>query len=332
MATLLFDLRERKDDYAKVTCIFANGSLSTTHDDNDSFTIMMMRASFPTGLSWPPLTRNVLITAICGALVALVLEPDHTKALPVLVAFGLWFTHIFFAVGLYLLLASFAIRHELHRWISLVAPLALLPLFFAPISLLLDYGLGNPDDGDLTWSNFPSLYLEEVVAVAPLVTVLALISAYFARGDLFRDSASQVEQPNKIVSGNAPSPRLNELFAEVPARLGNNLIRIAAQDHYVEIVTTNGHILASRKFSDCVGKLAKYTGLQCHRSHWINLDHIADVERSGSTYNCVMSNGDRVPVSRRRWGELKRRRAAETRVSLVDVSTTLSTSSRCHND
>jgi hypothetical protein len=324
---LLCELRERMAGSVKETCIFANGRVSTTHDDNGKLAIMTMSVSHLTHLRWPPLTRSVFFTALCGALVALVLEPDHTKGLPILVAFGLWFTHIFFAVGLYLLCAALAIRLELPRWIALALPLLVLPLVFAPISLLLDYGLGNPDEGDLTLSSFPSLYVEEIVAVAPLVTVLALISAYIARGELFRNHEPEVERPGTNVTRQPASPRLSELFEDVPARLGDDLIRIAAQDHYVEIVTANGRILVTNRFSDCVVRLGRYPGLQCHRSHWINLNHIKNVERSGSTYDCIMSNGDRVPVSRRRWGDLKKRRNSGTGVPMVDLETPVSTSS-----
>ena len=55
--------------------------------------------------------------------------------------------------------------------------------------------------------------------------------------------------------------------------------------------------------------VAHLDGLQCHRSHWVNLRHVEALARSGSAYVCTLSNGDTVPVGRRRFSELKQRLA-----------------------
>ncbi|AUQ48270.1 LytTR family DNA-binding domain-containing protein [Phaeobacter inhibens] len=69
----------------------------------------------------------------------------------------------------------------------------------------------------------------------------------------------------------------------------------------MEIVTTAGWDLVMLKFSDCVEKLKPLEGVQCHRSRWVRLKHCRWISSCGSAYVCEMSNGDAVPVSRRRY-------------------------------
>ncbi|MES0879934.1 LytTR family DNA-binding domain-containing protein [Roseibium sp. SCP14] len=283
---------------------------------------MMTSDPSSAGPHWLAVVKNVALTALVGTCIAMVLEPDHTAGLPVLVAFGLWFTHFFFAAGLYLASVRLAMKAGLTELRALIVSVPLLPILFAPFSLFLDYGFGNPDEAALTLSGFPMLYLDEVVAIAPLMLLLAVIVAY-----LFRKDQSQQLEPAMSEQDVSPQPvepsppKLSDLIEGVSADLGEDLIRMAAQDHYVEIVTNQGRALVTEKFSDCVAKLEHFNGMQCHRSHWISLAHVQNVERSGSAYSCLMTNGDRIPVSRRRWTDLKKQRAVD-RISASPASLT----------
>lgn len=255
--------------------------------------------------------RNTALTALVGSLIAMVLEPEHTAGLPVLVAFALWFTHFFFAAGIFLLSVVLAMQVGLSELRALIVSVPLLPFLFAPFSLLLDHGFGNPDEAALTLSNFPALYLDEVAAIAPLMLMLAVVVAYLFRQETRRKPAlenDELESSSRIAD--PVPPKLSDMIKGVPEGLGEDLIRMAAQDHYVEIVTSQGRALITEKFSDCVEKIEHLNGMQCHRSHWINLSHVESVERSGSAYSCLMTNGDRIPVSRRRWSDLRKQRAA----------------------
>ena len=80
-----------------------------------------------------------------------------------------------------------------------------------------------------------------------------------------------------------------------------------AQDHYVEVVTTQGRSLLSEQFGECVDKLADLDGIHGHRSHWVRLAHVVDIKKKGSASACLMSNGEEVPVSRRQYSEFTSR-------------------------
>jgi len=248
-----------------------------------------------TGPDWRILAKKLLILALVGGCLALVLEPDHTSGLPIFSAFGLWSTHILFAAALFL--AGFWALQRLGVIdpVAAIASALFLPALFAPVSLMLDYGFGKPDEELASAESVFTIYLSEVVAVAPVALTVALVVAFI----LHRDAPHHEDRTERA------SPSLKSMIDAVPSSLGNDIIRVHAQDHYVEVVTTQGSAFLTEQFGDCVEKLEQLDGIQCHRSHWVSLAHVKDVVRSGSSYICTLSNGDEVPVSRRRYSKLK---------------------------
>lgn len=261
------------------------------------------------GTRWPAVLKNALMASLAGGGLVLVLEPDHSAGLPLLSAFGLWSTHIFFALALFVLSLAALLRLGLPGPLPAVAALLLLPVIFAPVSLLLDLGFGKPDEELASAAGLAAVYLSEVLAVVPVTVAAALVMSFL----LYRAALRRAAQAPQPPPGRAPP--LREMIAGIPQALGNDIIRLHAQDHYVEVVTAEGRCLLSDRFSDCVARLQAVPGLQCHRSHWISLRHVAELSPSGSAYLCTLSNGDRVPVSRRRYAELKGRLGSGPSVS-----------------
>lgn len=250
-----------------------------------------------TGVNWRVLSKKVLIVALVGGCFALALEPNHTSDLPIFAAFGLWSTHIMFAAALFLVSFWAIQRLGVLDPVAAIVSALLLPALFAPVSLLLDFGFGNPDEELVSAESPVTIYLSEVMAVAPVALTVALVVAFI----LYRDAPDREDQTEMA------TPSLRSMIDSVPRSLGNDIIRVGAQDHYVEVVTSKGNVLLTEQFGDCVEKLEQLDGFQCHRSHWISIDHVTDLSRSGSAYTCTLSNGDEVPVSRRRYSELKDR-------------------------
>jgi DNA-binding LytR/AlgR family response regulator len=83
-------------------------------------------------------------------------------------------------------------------------------------------------------------------------------------------------------------------------------VSIQADLHYLHVRTTRGRatILASMSAAEtALGEL----GLRVHRSHWIALAHVARVARTARGTILILSDGARVPVSRRRSAEVQAR-------------------------
>lgn len=251
----------------------------------------------------PQTLKTTLGASVAGAVVVLVLQPEHTSSLPILVAYGLWATHLFF--GFLLFLSGVALLQRLgwrNPWPTIVSAL-MLPVLFGCVSLALDFGFGNPEEAAQSATTLLGVLLEEIVAVTPASFVIAGTLIYFLRRE-----TPPVEPTAMPVEPEAPTAvSLRSLIASVPLDLGNDIIRMHAQDHYVEVVTTRGRSLLSEQFGECVDKLADLDGIHCHRSHWVRLVHVADIKKKGSAYACLLSNGEEVPISRRKYSEFKSR-------------------------
>ncbi|MGO1119753.1 LytTR family DNA-binding domain-containing protein [Rhodovibrionaceae bacterium A322] len=256
---------------------------------------------------------KLLVLSFIGGALAVAIEPDHTANLPLVTSFGLWASHIFLIAGLLLLLLRLLNRLHYPPLVTLAAAFLPLPLFFAPLSLFLDYGLGIPDDELTSSLNLLQILISETLAVAPLTYAVAALFVFLGV-QLGRSSQEERQSLEPVRSGQDrvqaeavldPRPLLQEMIPSIPRKLGQDIIRLHAQDHYVEITTSQGKALLSEQFGSCVEKLLPLPGLQCHRSHWIALSHIESFSRSGSAYLCRLSNGDQVPVSRRRYQLIK---------------------------
>jgi|LULE01.1.fsa_nt_gb hypothetical protein len=84
----------------------------------------------------------------------------------------------------------------------------------------------------------------------------------------------------------------------LPENLGHSIISISTQDHYLDVVTQDGSDRILKRMSDAIAELNGYPGMQIHRSHWVALDAIEDMERDGRNVRVRLKNGEVLPVSR----------------------------------
>lgn len=246
--------------------------------------------------------QNVLTVAGVGAALVLVLEPSHTESLPIFTAYALWFSHIAMIALLFFTGDAVLEFLGLPKPLPSVLAALVLPVPFAILSLGLDFGFGNAM-GELATEGFTvAVISDEILAVTPISYAVALTIVFLRRWG----------RPDKAVQEDVPASQgtqtaLRHLIPSVPQALGDDIIHLQALDHYVEIVTTKGNAMLTEQFGECLEKLAGLDGIQCHRSHWVSLAHIDQISRKGSAYVCRLSNGDDVPVSRRRYAELRDR-------------------------
>lgn len=82
--------------------------------------------------------------------------------------------------------------------------------------------------------------------------------------------------------------------------LGDDIVTLQAQDHYVDVTTTAGHEMILMRLADAERELDVFPGLRVHRSWWVAEAHVASLERRASRVFVVLDTGDRIPVSRSR--------------------------------
>ena len=183
-----------------------------------------------TGIGWRTVLGKAVLAALAGSVIVLIVEPDHTARLPLLAAFGLWFSHILIMFLLFAASVAVLLRTGLPEPLPVVAAALVLPAIFAPISMILDYGFGNPDEELASSGSLLTAYQSEVVAVVPVAFAAAIVLTVV----LYREALTH----RRPAEAHAPeTPTLHDLIGAIPPSLGNDLIRLHAQDHYVEVVT-----------------------------------------------------------------------------------------------
>lgn len=101
-----------------------------------------------------------------------------------------------------------------------------------------------------------------------------------------------------VTPADAPALPDEDKFARrLPIEFRGPLVRIEAQDHYLNVVTARGQTLILMRLGDAMAELSGQ-GLQVHRSHWIATGAVEKHRREGARDLLVMADGVDVPVSR----------------------------------
>ncbi|MCF6170191.1 MAG: LytTR family transcriptional regulator DNA-binding domain-containing protein [Bacteroidales bacterium] len=86
----------------------------------------------------------------------------------------------------------------------------------------------------------------------------------------------------------------------------DEIIRIEAQDDYVEFITATKKYLKKETMNFLEGNLPEKLFVRVHRSHIINVNYIKKIEKYGKeSHVIVLNDGSKVNVSKSRIGELK---------------------------
>ncbi|SHL98798.1 transcriptional regulator, LytTR family [Roseovarius pacificus] len=97
-----------------------------------------------------------------------------------------------------------------------------------------------------------------------------------------------------------PKPDQPRLLRRLPKEKRGRVLRISANDHYVEVVTMAGSEVLRMRLADAIDEMEPVEGYCVHRSHWVTRSAIVGTEReSAHKLFVLLCNGDRVPVSRK---------------------------------
>ncbi|MGB0505553.1 MAG: LytTR family DNA-binding domain-containing protein [Pikeienuella sp.] len=137
--------------------------------------------------------------------------------------------------------------------------------------------------------NVPS-YLDMLLYSGPIAVAITIIVHLFRRssGDLPATYSS--------------TPRL---VKRLKPELGQKLLRLSMQDHYVEAFTDKGSQLVLMRFTDALAELDEAKGWRIHRSHWVAEAAITDMRRFDGKTFVVLGEGVELPVSRTYLPKLK---------------------------
>ncbi len=195
--------------------------------------------------------------------------------------------------------------------VQVVLSAVIASILFAPVALGIDSvfaGEGALDDNGQ--SIFIRLGSELAHFFVPLVLIWSLINA----PSLLQLERAGPRTPAERMKEPAPvdAREVAEFWSRVPGRLGQNLVALSAELHYLRVFTTEGDTLILFPFGRAVDQLQDENGMQIHRSHWIALDQIDEVVTRDGRMFCEMIGGLTLPVSRSYRSALKAARRGNT--------------------
>ena len=87
-------------------------------------------------------------------------------------------------------------------------------------------------------------------------------------------------------------------FDTLEPRLKGNLCCMEAQEHYIQVISSQESRMVLHRFSDAVRLIPISLGMQVHRSHWVAHSAVQKVLVDGQSMRLELCCGKLVPVSR----------------------------------
>jgi hypothetical protein len=253
------------------------------------------------------LAIEIFLVVAIGVALAM-LGPFGTYETPVTARLLYWIGFILAGYALFRPVQTVAVwlaqETIIAQWLALLIAAALASL---PLAALIGFALGGLGlDSRYLSAGFPLLYAQ-VLAIG--IAIQAMMRLLFGSPV---DRSVAVEEPEQRRPLNLAEIPLAErpeamFFNRLPPELGDHLVCLEMQDHYVRAHTLAGNTMLLMRMRDAIAELDGLEGMQVHRSWWVARDGIRGSRRENRGLKLELTNGMVAPVSRARVNELKRR-------------------------
>lgn len=274
----------------------------------------MTTTSNATVLGIASLSRTLPVVALALVALFVLMKPEATAGLGFFERLVFWTVHVGIGLG-GILVASRLLGSRLLSTqrvpvaivITALAAAALLaPVYLALESLQPAQLVSPPDDwlDEFGARSVGHAVLAEFIEVAPVflaawcVVNLPLLFDGRRHEASPGDSGPRPDDPPPARREAKVADVDDEFFSRLPRSLGRDVICVSSDLHYLHVHTANGKAMILGTLRDA-GRALGDSGMQVHRSHWVAHAHVERLGRRGSALECVMSNGLRIPVSRR---------------------------------
>lgn len=158
------------------------------------------------------------------------------------------------------------------------------------------------DVGGIVWlAEFTLIVLIVAICVALIRYEMQKIRR-FALADQGGVMAPVLSQPSR------PS-----FLDRLEAPLDGEVVMVSADDHYLDVVTTEGQGRVLMRFRDAMAELEALPGYRIHRSHWVARSVLMRVRPDGRRHMAELSCGQKLPVSQAYVEDLRRAGLVEDR-------------------
>ena len=184
--------------------------------------------------------------------------------------------------------------------------------------------LGAPDDlcggvDDVSCSARARLCAQQLPVLFACVAVVQLLIVYAIKTTTPTDESADAGVSSPSVSELAPEPAPasfpSALLSKLPAAIGNDVIALETEDHYLRVHTVQGTALILMRMADAVALLDPQLGAQVHRRWWVAQAAVARVQMEGQKLSLCLINNALVPVGRTFSAAVKTRFANAPKIS-----------------
>ena len=186
-------------------------------------------------------------------------------------------------LGLFVFLGASLLEEQMGwpRWSGLVLGALIAALPGSGLVFLLE-----------SWLSEPLQLASELAYLYASVVIVHIVIGYLASELIGRRAMGTALDSEVPESGRAA------FLARLSPELGENLLHLQMQDHYVEARTDRGSELVLMRFGDALKEVATIDGARVHRSHWVATGAVRRVRRQRGRVILDLCNGEEVPVSR----------------------------------
>jgi hypothetical protein len=139
-------------------------------------------------------------------------------------------------------------------------------------------------------------HVYEPLQLPALFVAVAVVQLAITFTLLRKPSVSLRPPPAQSLDRSGAFP--HALLSRLPNRLGEEIVALEAEDHYLRVHTALGSDLVLMRLSDAIAAIGPDLGLQVHRSWWVADEAIREIIRSEQRSHLKLSNGLLVPVGR----------------------------------
>lgn len=101
-------------------------------------------------------------------------------------------------------------------------------------------------------------------------------------------------------------PSTPAILSRLSASKRGALLALTAEDHYTTVITSKGREMVLMRIADAIALTQPVTGIQIHRSHWVALAGVANVQRARGGAEVFLTNGEHLPIARARMADARR--------------------------
>lgn len=237
------------------------------------------------------------------------LQPVGSSGLSLIGAFLFWTLQISIFLPLLswtqIFLQRITFLDRLNPWVKTAIAGVIGAFLFIPLALLIDYFMELDDwSGVNRFSDILPIFLDEIGGVVlPAAITWVGINAPRILKLNFNEPSPQRPPSDVIVASETPKTGIFQLLSK---KLGEDIIYIASELHYVRVVTTAGEELLLYNLKDAIDDVSSFIdGIQTHRSYWVARKHISEISNHGSAKQLTLTHEYKVPLSRRKVREVK---------------------------